>query len=61
MKTYIINAIYKNATVLYVEVPEGADPMDPANWHDIVDETVVDTSLWDVLSAEEEQPEGSGE
>lgn len=53
MKLYQIEAEYKGLKDMEVEVKDGKDPMDPANWISIRHEHDMDCNLWDVNKAQE--------
>ena len=49
---YDIRAEYKTLKLLEVDVDEGKDAEDPANWNDIISEQDADCCLYDILKAE---------
>jgi len=55
MSMYLIRAQYMADVKLEVEVEDGEDPKDPANWISIESENQYDYSLWDVIDATEQE------
>lgn len=52
MPEYVVKAEYRVDKTLVVSVPEGADPLDPASWSEILSEEDDDCVLQDTTSAE---------
>jgi len=57
MRKYEIVAEYHVTKILTVEVKEGGDPSNAADWARIVHEDDSDCRLWNVLSYEENYDE----
>jgi hypothetical protein len=58
---YRIEAEYKVKKELIIEVPDGLDPLNPANWGEFESEHDMDCWLYDVDNAEPYEEEEFGE
>ena len=52
MAIYDVLAEYTVKRVVTVEVDEGGDPLNPSDWHEVLDERDVDDYLQATISAE---------